>query len=338
MPAATHNFLLEQGSDFQITFRYLDENNTSVNMTNWYVLFKFVSNTGQIYSFDNITKTSNYSLIAYRNGDIILNIPAHITNNYSFDTAVYDLDLQEPNEQYVGSGLKRYRLAQGTITIVKRNTVIPGFDIREPIEGQILDVCTINCSAFDSSIYSGPRIYIADNATSTSSITIMDNRPIENVEIGINGLNHNSPQDLTMFLAPPSGDKILLFAHHKISNYVPGFSFMLSDRALPQTNVSNTKNGGLCRIINKTNSTRFDNSIPMTICDDSGCSEVMIPLSISNGSIVLGAINNENLLSSFGHLKGYVPSSGTWSLHVCDNDASVSGLIDNWKLIITYQE
>lgn len=338
MPAATHNFPLEQGSDFQITFRYLDENNARVNMTNWYVLFKFVTNNGAVYSFDNVTRTSDYSLIAYANGDIVLNIPAHITNSYDFTTANYDLDLQEPNEQYPGSGLKRYRFAQGIITIVKRNTAIPGFDIREPIEGQILDVCTVNCSAFDSSIYSGPRIYITDNKINTSSITIMDSRPIESVEVGINGLNHNALQDLTMFLSPPSGDKILLFAHHKMNNYVPGFSFMFSDRAPPHVNVSNVNNGGMCRIINKTNSIRFDNSIPIIVCDQSGCSEVSMPLSIVNNSVTIGALNNENLLSSFSHLRGYVPSSGEWSLHVCDNDTAVSGLIDNWKLIITYQE
>ena len=64
MPAANHSFSIEQGSDFQITFRYLDENNTRVNLTNYYVLFKFVTNTGQIYSFDNITKTLDYSLVA----------------------------------------------------------------------------------------------------------------------------------------------------------------------------------------------------------------------------------------------------------------------------------
>ena len=48
MPAANHPFSIEQGSDFQITFRYVDENNISVNLTNWYVLFKFISNTEQV--------------------------------------------------------------------------------------------------------------------------------------------------------------------------------------------------------------------------------------------------------------------------------------------------
>lgn len=336
MPAATHSFPIEQGSDFQITFRYLDENNLRVNLTNYYILLKFVTDTGQVYSFDNITRTTDYSFIGYPNGEIVLNIPARITNTYTFKTANYDLDLQEPNEQYVGSGLKRYRFAQGVISIIQRNTTIPEFDIREPINGQIIDVCSINCSAFDASIYNGPKILISDNKISSSNILISDNRPIESVEIGINGLVHSSPQDLTMFLSPPSGDKILLFAHHKISKYMPGFSLMFSDKALPNIYATNVDNGGMCRIINKTNSIRFDNSLPIIICDESGCSEQTTPLSMSVASG--GTLNNENLLSSFDHLNGYVPSSGNWTLHVIDNDAGASGFIQNWKLIITYQE
>lgn len=310
MPAANHSFSIEQGSDFQITFRYFDENNVRTNLTNWYVLLKFVTDTGDIYSFDNITRTTDYSFIAYPNGEIVLNLPARITNAYLFSTANYDLDLQEPNEQYPGSGLKRYRLAQGIISVIKRNTTIPAFDIQEPINGQVLDVCEINCSTFDSTIYNGSKIYIQDNQNNTNTVSVMDNRLIDTVEIGINGLNHNSPQDLSMFLAPPSGDKILLFANHKISQYIPGFSFMFSDRALPQTNINNVRNGGLCRIIDKTRNTRFDN----------------------------GAMNNDNLLSSFSHLRNYIPTSGDWTLHVRDNDVGVSGVIDNWKLIITYQD
>jgi subtilisin-like proprotein convertase family protein len=310
MPAANHAFSIEQGSDFQITFRYFDENNIRANLTNWYVLFKFVTDTGEIYSFDNITKTTDYSLIAYPNGEIVLNLPARITNGYSFATSNYDLDLQEPNEQYPGSGLKRYRLSQGIITIIKRNTIIPAFDIKEPINGQVIDVCEINCSSFDSSIYTGPRIYIQDNTNNSSSINITDNRVIDTVEVGINGLNHNSPQDLTMFLAPPSGDKILLYAHNKITNYVPGFSFMFSDNASPGTSINNVGNGGKCKIIDRTNSIRFNT----------------------------GSVSNDSLLSSFSHLHNYIPISGDWTLHIADNDIGVSGVIDNWKLIITYQE
>ena len=37
MSAAIHNFFIEQGSDFQITFRYLDTNEVPVDLTNYCV-------------------------------------------------------------------------------------------------------------------------------------------------------------------------------------------------------------------------------------------------------------------------------------------------------------
>jgi hypothetical protein len=336
MPAASYNFSIEQGSDLEVVFQYIDENNTFVNLTNYYILLKFIADTGQIYTFDNITDTTNYQMITDNSGRIILNIPARITNTYDFSSANYDLDIQEPNEQYPGSGLKRYRFAQGTVSIIKRNIPITIQDVADPMNRPAPDACAINCSSFESAIYSGSGIQIRDNTSTVSSVSVSDSRPINYVELAINGLKHPSPQDLSVFLAPPSGDKILLFANTKISNYTPGFSFVLSDRALPNTSLKTVKNGGMCKIIDKTNLTRFNNSIPILICDNNGCTESSVPISTNSSGISIGGLNNENLLSSFSSLRGYVPSSGDWTLHVQDNDIGGSGIIDAWKLIITY--
>lgn len=339
MPAATYNFNIEQGSDLRVIFQYIDENNTFVNMTNFYVSLVFVTNDNQTYYFDNITPTADYQLLTDVPGSITLFIPARITNTYNFINAIYDLDIQEPNETYSGSGLKRYRLSQGNIGIIKRNIPITINNSSAIInESPIIDACSMNCSSFYSSIYTGSSLNIKDNATTISTVKVQDNRSIDYVEIAINGLNHTNPQDLNIFLAPPSGDKILLSAGTKIRNYRPGFSYMMSDRAPPLATLNNITDGGVCRVINKTNRVRFDNSIPMTICDQSGCNEVVVPLSVSNGTVTLGQLNNENLLSSFEHLRGYVPSSGDWSLYVTDTDIGGSGIIDSWKLIITYIE
>lgn len=337
MPAASYNFSIEQGSDLEVVFQYIDENNTFVNLTNYYILLKFISSdTGQIYTFDNITDTTNYQMTTDNYGRIILHIPARVTNTYNFPSANYDLDIQEPNEQYPGSGLKRYRFAQGTVSLIKRNIPITIQDVAAPMNRPAPDACAINCSSFDSSIYSGSGIQIRDNTSTASSVSVSDSRPINYIELAINGLNHPSPQDLSVFLAPPSGDKILLFANTKISNYTPGFSFVLSDRALPNTSLNTVKNGGICKITDKRNLIRFNNSIPMLICDNNGCTESNVPLSISSGGITIGALNNENLLSSFSSFNGYVPSSGDWTLYVQDNDIGGSGIIDSWKLVITY--
>jgi hypothetical protein len=105
---------------------------------------------------------------------------------------------------------------------------------------------------------------------------------------------------------------------------------MLSDRAPSSSTLNNAIDGGICRIVNKTNSVRFNNNLPLLTCVNNQCVE-------TPGSVA-STLNNENLLSSFDHLKGYVPSSGNWSLYVQDNDAGGIGTIDSWKLIITYQE
>lgn len=308
MPAATYNFNIEQGSDLKIVFQYIDENNIFVNMTNYYVSLVFVTNENQTYSFDNVTSTADYQLLTNVPGYITLFIPARITNTYNFANAIYDLDVQEPNEAYAGSGLKRYRLSQGNIGIIKRNIPITINNSNTIInDSPIIDACSINCSSFYSSIYTGPSLNIKDNDTTISSVAVQDNRAIDYVEIAINGLNHMSPQDLNFFLAPPSGNKILLSAGTKIKNYRPGFSYMISDRAAPLSTLNNVNDGGVCRMVDKTNIVKFDNT-------------------------------NQTLLSSFSHLRGYTPSSGNWSLYVTDTDIGGSGIIDSWKLIITYVE
>ena len=83
MPAATYNFNIEQGSDLEVVFQYIDENNTFVNLTNYYVSLVAITNTNQTYTFDNVTRTADYRLITDSLGQITLLIPARITNTYS---------------------------------------------------------------------------------------------------------------------------------------------------------------------------------------------------------------------------------------------------------------
>lgn len=340
MPAASYSFSIEQGSDFELIYQYIDENNTFVNLTNHYILLKFITNDNTIYTFDNRNSSPDYNLTTDTLGRIVLNIPARITNTYTFSSATYDLDIQEPNESYPGSGYKRYRLAQGSITIIQRNIPTTITEIPLPVDRySILDACENNCSSFESSIYTGSGISIIDNGTSYSSIFINDNRSINTIELAINGLTHSNLQDLNAFLAPPSGDKILLFSNQKISNYTPGFSFLLSDKALQNSSLRTVKNGGSCRISNKTNTVRFDNSIPSLVCNNNDCIYVNIPFNVdSSGNVTVGVLNNENLLSSFTSLSGYVPSSGNWTLYIQDNDVGSSGVIDSWRLVVTYNE
>jgi subtilisin-like proprotein convertase family protein len=145
---------------------------------------------------------------------------------------------------------------------------------------------------------------INDNQNNSGSITINNSQTIENIELAINGLRHNSPQDLTFILSPPSGSGILLSSHNKINNYSSnnGFSFMFSNRAPSGAYLHNISNGGMCNIFNKTNIVEF---------------------------------NNQNLLHNFNHLLNS-NITGIWTLYANDNDVGVSGTIDSWKLILTY--
>jgi subtilisin-like proprotein convertase family protein len=306
MPAIFHNTTIEQGSSYSITFLYTDENNATIDVSSYCALLQWKTNSGDTYAFSNRYDGTDYSLVTDTNGAIKLIIPAKTTNNYLFDSAVYDLVLQEPNEEYPGSGLKTYRLATGTVIIAKKNTdglLVNCADISSSFN--LANNCNVECGKLDvySFQYDGSGALIPDNGSVTSTISTTDTRLIENIEVAINGLRHNSPQDLTFILSPPTGSKILLSASSKIVNYRPGFSFMFSNRAAPGITINNVTSGGLCSIQDKTSTVKY---------------------------------NNEILLSNFNSLFN-TSSIGNWSLIIVDNDIGISGLIESWKLIVTYK-
>jgi len=304
MPAVQYDFPIESGSATEITFKYLDGSSNLIDISNYAVFLRWRTNAGQVYTFSNCEKTLDYSL-ATNNGYIVLKIPAKTTQNYSFTSAVYDLELQQPNEQYSGSGYTLERIVYGTITIVPKN--VP---VQVPLElckPQIPeDACVDMCC--DSRIldpfsysYSGERINILDNSSGISTINIYDSGVIENIEVSLNNLNHSSPQDLRIVLQPPSGNKILLSGHNKIQNNKPNFNFTFSNKANQNTYLHNVDNFGYTNILDKT-------------------------------SIV--KLNNEVLESSLNRFIGTVPV-GNWSLIIFDDDVQVSGYLESWNLILT---
>jgi subtilisin-like proprotein convertase family protein len=307
MPAANYNFLIEQGSAYKLTFLYTDENGFPVDIRNYCVIMQCLTNTGSSLVFSNRYTGDDYDFKTNSDGSIILQLPAKTTNTYTFDSFVYDLDLQESSEQYPGGGLTTYRLATGGVGIVKRNipTSLPDCANVDVSTNSLARSCDNECNNLDiySIIYSGNSLTIPDNNSISDTITVNDTRLIENVEIAINGLKHDNPQDLIFMLSPPSGDKILLSANSKILNYKSGFSFMFSNRAINGSYINNVISGGLCNIADKTSMIKY---------------------------------NTEDLASN---INGLINTSalGNWELIVIDNDLGVSGTIDSWKLIITYQ-
>lgn len=122
MSAGKYDFKIEQGTSFTLSFIYKDSNSNPINLTGWCGRLVWKTNAGDTEIFS--TENTNYSLYKFvidnLNGRLTFQLPASITNNLSFSTAKYDLELQSPADLYVGGGKYTTRLLSGTITIVKR--------------------------------------------------------------------------------------------------------------------------------------------------------------------------------------------------------------------------
>ena len=107
MPAANYNFTLEKGTAFVISFEYKDNNENVIDLTNWVARLRWKDNNDVIKTFITDTRSSEYEfIITPADGKISLKIPASQTAAYNFTSAVYDLELQEPNDLYSGGGKK----------------------------------------------------------------------------------------------------------------------------------------------------------------------------------------------------------------------------------------
>ena len=307
MAAIIYDFSIEQGSYSTVTFVYQDANGQSVDLTDWCVVLQWTDDLNDSKTFTNRNKVQTYDLTTYSDGRIVFNLPATVTNTFTFDTALYDLDIQEPNEQYSGSGYRTFRLASGTISLIKRSSpqslLTNCVDL--PANFDRDNACELGCLTEDiySVVYNGNGITILDTSDNSDIINISDNRTIEKVEVLITGLNHKNPQDLQFILESPSGDHVLLSANQKIRYYVPGFNFIFSDTADSSSYLHNIKNNQKCRIYDKTNIVKY------------GTNTLSSSLSVFNGS----------------------SANGDWALTIRDSDPlGDAGSIVSWSLIITY--
>lgn len=326
MAAVTNNFVLEQGSDFSISFQYNDENGNGVNLSDSCVLLRWKQNNNAEKAFSSQSNSSlsngGYTLVGTNTGRIDLLISSEKTKQYTFDSAIYDLDII----QTLDGVSKNIRLSTGQIAIIKRNFAVetdcskfsanPDIPTTASVTGttptptptvtQATDLCLPeDCIELDlySVVYTGSGLSFTDYQDSTSDISVTNTGLMTNVEIAVNGLRIDYPQDLTLILQPPSGNKVLLSSSNKIQNYSNPFSFMFSNKAASGSYLNNITNGGLCNIIDKTNYVKYNADT----------------LSVN----LTGLINTR--------------TTGVWTLHAIDRDLIGSGSIDSWKLIITYE-
>lgn len=122
MPASKYDFPIEQGTSFRLSLVYKDQNNNVIDITNWCARLTWTTNTGiiQTFSTDNIDPSLYSFTIDGANGKITLLLPASVTNDFTFKTARYDLELQSDDDLYVGGGKETIRILYGTVSINSR--------------------------------------------------------------------------------------------------------------------------------------------------------------------------------------------------------------------------
>lgn len=125
MAAAEYNFSIDQGSSFTISFTYKDSNSTVVNISNWCARIVMTTSDNQVITYSSGTTNSDYKMtLDGVNGKITLLLPAITTNNFTFKTAKYDLELESDDVLYSGGGNYTNRILYGVITINKRSSLI----------------------------------------------------------------------------------------------------------------------------------------------------------------------------------------------------------------------
>ena len=121
MPAAIHNFSIEQGSDFQITFQYLNTDLSPVELVAQdacvSLMYKTNTSSSQILT-NKITPQGTsaspwWALTTDNSGNIVLGLSYEYTRTLDWDSAAYDL--------YVSIGSTKYRLVTGSISLIKNN-------------------------------------------------------------------------------------------------------------------------------------------------------------------------------------------------------------------------
>ena len=119
MAAGIYNFTIEQGATFTRTFKYKDANGDALSLSSHDVRMQLrtsISSNSTIISLTEVAGT-NGSVITVGgagNNEILVTISATDTAAMSFDTAVYDLEIE--------SSSVVTRLLQGKIKLSKEVT------------------------------------------------------------------------------------------------------------------------------------------------------------------------------------------------------------------------
>jgi len=123
MAAAKYDFNVEQGSSYNLTFIYKNNEGTPIDITDWCARMLLTTSDNQTIIYSTGNENANYKMtIDGPNGKIVLMIPAFATNNFSFKSAKYDFELESNDVFYSQGGNYVTRVLFGTISVIKRNS------------------------------------------------------------------------------------------------------------------------------------------------------------------------------------------------------------------------
>lgn len=124
MTASKYDFSIEQGTSFRLAITYKDKDKNPIDITNYCARLIWTTNTGntQVFTTENTDPSLYHFSINGPTGQIMLMLPASITNNLDFSVAKYDLEIKSDTDLYTGGGKEVARLLYGTVNLIKRNS------------------------------------------------------------------------------------------------------------------------------------------------------------------------------------------------------------------------
>jgi hypothetical protein len=123
MAASKYDFSIEQGSSFKIIMTFKKDDGSLLDITGWCARLTWRTNTNvtQVFTSNNVDYSVYKFILDEENSRMTLLIPASTTNNFNFNSAKYDLELQSPDTLYSPDGGNyTMRVIFGVVTIIKR--------------------------------------------------------------------------------------------------------------------------------------------------------------------------------------------------------------------------
>lgn len=112
MPAAIHNFIIEQGSTFTILFEYTDAAGTLQDLSNYCIRLRLKSSDGSdIRLYSSNSGGTDATLQNISTGTIRWFLSSKVTSDFKFTSASYDLDITSNDTGYIT------RLSTGIIQV-----------------------------------------------------------------------------------------------------------------------------------------------------------------------------------------------------------------------------